>query len=791
MAKARNKKPRGEGDDRPPFINLESLGKAEERPEIAVMALSRDGECLHAADVAKDGTFAFPEKVLAKTHRVQIGPKDADAEQQAEVALVYRAERFKELLDEGVITVGRTIWDRWFIHLRCVTGRVRVCHRSPWWFADLSRLALRPLADERRRVSPSTAARGLVFSDQASDGLAQTTALVSASRVSPVASLDHLIAWPFRCAPVCRGQVEVYRRTCCCEPWVVLDPRFDELIRDLEDIVRGIPEPGPIPDPRPIPDSRPIPDPRPIPDTGSGPLSDPRGPAPVPVAQRAFFKDGTLDEMAVRAPQDLKALRSLPVAQVPAYINARPYLFCRSYSCGSPVKVATGQLGPNGRFNICWQDYPRVLRHGCHDEYAYIVKQRFGPFMMTIYNGVAASRWHHAGDDPTLTSYHAFAYGCRENPAGAFVYLDLIGDTGAQELITPDADGADSVANPAYNSGLVFPAPNPAAAVGAALNRNWGGTLKLSYMFSEGLQDIGAKYYRISVVEADASGDPVGTRHYLDAGLSWNKSVDDGSGGVDIVPVGLGPNSVVSGANTQHFLYEIPYDTNPTTDWNAGQYHAHLNTNDPRWNDPDKRHLVMLEVFDSNGQRLRPNGTPTTGLGGTETTAAFTYRRRYQATGDTDEVPFGALTHMFWWDNRDVFADIVDLRKSGLVFNAECLFFGGAPDTTFSVGYRAYHPNEMFQLYHGITWRRGLGSTAFSSGTLQPTNSNNIGAPPGPVGGSATNTFQEMLRPDLDPTRKKCAFTAFLGIWNKRTDGDDLGHQHRGDSAAFVIEIET
>lgn len=97
----------------------------------------------------------------------------------------------------------------------------------------------------------------------------------------------------------------------------------------------------------------------------------------------------------------------------------------------------------------------------------------------------------------------------------------------------------------------------------------------------------------------------------------------------------------------------------------------------------------------------------------------------------------------------------------------------------------------MFQLYHNITWRRGLGSTPFSSGVLEPTNSDNVGLPPSSAEGSATNTYQQMLRPDLDPTRNKCAFTAFLHIWDKRTDGDDLRHQHDSDTAAFVIEINS
>lgn len=760
----------GKNGDRSTVITLEDFDPKGARPEIAVTAWDPKGKNLHTADVADDGSFIFPERILEKAYVVRVGPKDdVEPDRMAEIALNFRPEQFKEVLEVGVINVGRRIWEDWFIALRCVTGRVRVCRRSTWWYRDLVRFAALPVIEERRALTPSISARART--ELRSDTpQALKTADLAAERISPAASLDHLIAWPFRCAPVCRGTVEVYRRTCCCDPWIVYDPRLEDLLRELEDIVRVLPLPDPPPEPLPPP-FRPAPD-------------------PAPFSDSVLFKSGTLDEKAARAASDLQALRRLPAEQVPAYINARPYLLCPSYSCGAPVRVAEGQLGPDGRFNICWRDFPRVLPKRCHDEYAYIVKQSFGAFTLTIYDGVAAGHWHDDDDDPTLTSYHPLAYGCRHNPPGAFVFLDLIGDTGAHELITPDADGAASVATPSYNSGLVFPAPSPAAAVGANLNRNWGGTLKLSYMFSEGMQDVGAKYYRISVVEADANGDPTGTYYYLDAGLSWNKSVSDGLGGVDIVPVSLGPTSAGTGSDTQNFLYEIPYDTNPITDWNDGQYHAYLNTNDPRWNDPEKRHLVMLEVFDADGRRLRPNGTPATGLGGQEATAAFTYRRRYQETGATAEVPYGALTHMFWWDNRPVSADIVDLRRNGLVFNAECLFFGGAPDTTFGVGYRAYHPNVIFQRFHRVTWRRGLASTPGSSGTLQPTISTNVGMPPSPAGASATNTFAEMLRTDLDPTRTKCAFTAFLNIWGKRTDGDDLGNPHDGDTAAFLLEID-
>lgn len=48
-----------------------------------------------------------------------------------------------------------------------------------------------------------------------------------------------------------------------------------------------------------------------------------------------------------------------------------------------------------------------------------------------------------------------------------------------------------------------------------------------------------------------------------------------------------------------------------------------------------------------------------------------------------------------------------------------------------------------------------------------------------------------MLRTNLEPTRLKCAFTIFLAVYNKRTNGGDLAFHHEDDSAVLVIEIDT
>jgi hypothetical protein len=510
----------------------------------------------------------------------------------------------------------------------------------------------------------------------------------------------------------------------------------------------------------------------------------------------SFMHEGALDERVLRAAQDLQTIRSLPAERIMEYVNARPYLYCRRYSCSKPVKVAEGMIGPDGRFNICWSEFPRPLVAHCHEQYAYKVKQRIGPFTITIYNGVAAGHWYDQDDEVTLKSYHPWAVACRDNggPGDAFVYLDEIGDTDSHLLATPDQASATSVDTPVANSGLAFPSGGPAGNGGH--DRNWGGTLKLAIMFSESMRSVGAKYYRVSVTPADSNGDPVGDPKHVTTVPEWNKAVAV-PGGVDVIPVSLGPTSTPL-PNEQHGLFEIPFDGDlgSNADWESDQYHMNLNTIDPRWSDsaiaaglPVTRHLVTIEVFNAVGERLRPNGTLPTGLSGAEVEAAFTFRRKYQDTGPTNMVPYGALTHMFWWDNREEKAKIADLRMNGVESDEECQFLHGTNSSTFGIGYRAYHPWELFQHYHVISWKRGLSG---GSDTMA-VSSSNVGVPPGAVGASPTHMFGHMLNhppPPPDPARTKCAFTVRLTTYNKLTDGDNLLYPWDHDSAAFALEVE-
>jgi hypothetical protein len=719
-------------------VTLVGLQAGESAPPIAVLAVSRDGKVIHSSKVNADGAFELPEAALKSAHRILIGPAESEPSGAARSAFaLYRPAQFAELVTAGVLHVARPQWELWRLYTTCVTGSVRLCRRPRWWFEDLAVLSR-------------------------SSALSRVSIARQLGRIPAARSIGELVAWPFRCSPICNGRVEVYRRTCCCVPWIIDDPRLDDLIHDLEIIVELPPIPWP-PEPGPFP---------------HGP-----GPDPGPLADRAtaqFLRSGTLDERAVFAARDLQALRTLPKAEIAAYISARHYLRCHP-SCGAPVLVGDGDINPDGRFNICWFDWPRPVRPFCHDEYAYRVKQRFGPFWITVYDGVAANVWFAGDQDAALVSHSPWAFSCREPGdvgTGAFVYLDIIGDTGSHELETPNAAGWDRVAAPGVTSGLVF----PSAASPLDRHRNWGGTLKLNYMFSEDLRLVGAKYYRVSITAADATGAPTGTRNNWDQGLSWKKTVVSGFS-VDIVPVNLGPNPV----GTENALYEIPYDTGLPAgeNWEAGQYHVHLDTSDVRWFNPAVRHLVTIEIFDAAGNRLRPNGTPATGQPGVENQAAFTYRRKVAEIGPTLDVPFGALTHLFWWDNRPVYATINQLMLSAAPFNGQCQFLEGTAASTFGIMYQAYHDEPLFHRDHAISWKRGLGG---DSGSI----------PVGPTGNvpvssaSGTETFGTMLHNSSPPPDDfiKCAFTVFLHVNGKMTDGDDLGYPYDDDSAAFALEVK-
>jgi hypothetical protein len=715
----------------------------EGRPEIVIALVDRDLRPLHVAEVDPEGHFQLPEPALEDAHLVMIGPRSEDGRgADVEASVRLRPAQLRELVQKtGFVGIADRFWKAWVVPFTCVTGTVRRCRPSWVWYAE--------------RIRQFDAAEFLGTAIPKPFRTVRTQSASIRRIAEALTPVDLVGVHPQRCYVVCDGRIEVYRRICCCpREWVIDDPRLPHLIDDLEHIVERQPPEIHFP-PRPEPD----------------PFFQMR------LADLPFLTHGALDERTLNARRDLAALRSLSGAEAASYVWARPYLWwCL---CGDLRRVAIGEINPDGTFNICWRQFTRILPRHCHYQYAYKVRQLINGVWTKIYDGVAANIWFGEDDDAELVSYDRRARVCRDNGArdDAYVYLELIGGTEAWHLKTPDATGWNRVAAPASNDGLVFPVGDPSP--GGPTDAPWGGTLALYFKFSEGLRDVGARYYRVSVTEADVAGNPVGTRWYWGNGLSWEKSIGFGV----TVPVTLGPNTV----GTESHLYQIPYDAD--ADWDAGQFHVHLDTNDSNWSDPEKRHLLTLEIFDGTGRRMRPNGTPATGQPGTEIEAPFTYRRQFQDLGPTTAVPFGALTHLFWWDNRRMEADLLSLIKSGLQFDAECQYLEGTAGSTFAVLFRAYHHNPLFHAGHTIKWYRGAGTTAEHEEFFHSSASNE-GQPPNPPAASTSVTFADMLRTSLDPTRLKCSFVVTLHASAKTFNGwGRLAYLDWGDQWAFSIEI--
>ena len=706
-----------------------------EAPKLAVYAVDRTGATVHRAEVSANGEAKVPASALKKSEQVLVGAvaKDAAALDRSEV-LSFHASHIKDVIAQGAelaIPIGQLIGFQ-----RCVDGSVQRCLPYPWLIDSLVERA----SSVKFAVKESVLAR---------------SALIDAAKVH-----DSIIARPPirppifpRCTGVCDGLVLVYRRTCCCDPWIIEDPRLQDLIDRLKQLVQQRP---PIKWP-------PGPDPGPLLNPHVGP-----GPDPSPIDQLPFFTGATLNEASLHVEQDLYHLEALSGPEVADYVSERAYLRPFWCHCGAAQLVGEGPIHPDGTFRICWREPLIRLRPWCHDEYAFVVRQLVNGVTVTIYDGLAANQWFDSATGITLTSYDPRAIVCHDDPfpteSGAFVVLEHIGAARAYRLKTPNQDTWDSVLPPAYNDGLLDPAPSPAAAKGTYYDSNWGGTLALHYHFSEPMKTVGARYYRVSAIRADAFGNPTGARTTLGSPLGWLYYETVGPNILQQAET-LGPVTV-GGENN---LYLIPFDADH--DWEDDQYHGYLDTTGLA----NDRYLVMIEVFDGSGNKLRP-----TGSSGPGTDKAFTYRRMSVPIGPLDNVPFAALTHMFWWDNRPSVAHIEDLRLNGLGSSDECQFLVGTPSSTFSSGYRAYHQNSMFILNHSMWWRRGLGGP---SGTLI-NSPDNAGEPPAPVAVSPTATFGTMLG-----THNRCSFSLNLHVNVKTNNGSGvLSYLDADDQAAFALE---
>jgi len=688
------------------------------RPTVAVFAVDARGKVVHRAEVDERGRFEIPAAASEKASRIVVGPAEADLDTIPKEQLsVYRPATLRAILAEGgVLDIARANWLTWLHRRRCVSGSIRHCTPYPWVITDFLRHALEPatLSPPVTRLAPTPL----------------RTTLIDPLRFEPMVDPTLIRR---RCEPVCEGVVEVYQRTCCCTPWILHDPRIEELLARLKELAREIP-------PRP---------PRP-------PLPD-----PPPIRELPFFKSGTVDPLHLNAVRDLDALEKLePAAQV-EYVNARPYLLCFR-RCGEPHRVAQGFVQPNGEFTICWLAPLLLLRLGCHLEYAFVVKQFIDGREVTIYDGVAAGRWFHADDAIDLVSYHPEAIGCDrpdlEDDGTEFALLERIGDTDSYHLGSPLPTGEHSVGMPGPNGGLAFPVAGDAA--GQYRNRNWGGTLPLYFFFSENLKNIATRY-RVSVVAANPDGTAAGTPVPLNGAVTWRRYVIPAPGQVTTVAVPLGPDG--------DGLFTIPYFADGP--WVGGRYHAHLDTTGLA----EGRYLVILELFDGTGNRVTP------------TADGFTFRRWVAKDAPFTAITENALPHLFWWDNRRSVAEITGVSGGTATGTPACQFIHGETATPIRIHYRAYHPEERFQLRHILHWWKGIGNPLQTwplddPATVPNESVINIGES-GPAGQSPPLTIGSLLG-----TQPACSLGLTLRTHVKTFNGSaTLDGLEGHDQAAFAV----
>jgi hypothetical protein len=587
--------------------------------------------------------------------------------------------------------------------------------------------------------------------------LASLSASTRSSKLLDISLIDPAIIFhPYRCATVCQGIVEVYRRTCCCEPPIIFDPG-DIVDGPVVDWPPHWPPPG---DPW-FPEPHDPPGPIPVP-PGPGP-----DPAPFELLDQ-IASGGALDVRKMNAERDSFALQNLKGSQLSEYIKLRPYLWC---TCGAGTKVAEGLIADDGSFSVCWRDFPRFLLPNCSDEYSYKVKQVIEGVTVTIYDGPAAGQWFGYGANPTLTSYNRTAVSCIGDPVipgagAAIVLLHEIGSTESWHLGTPNQNSPDSVNALGATSGLI----DPNATDGPWVNLPLGGTLGLRYFFSQGMQTLGARFFRVDVASTDGGGAP--TSGWAPVPVpAWNSWKWVSGTGFIRAQHSLGPN----GAGQ----YIIPFGTGgplaALEEWDPDQYHALLDTTAHA----DGRYLVRVEVFDGAGNQIKPTGA--TGPG---TARAFTFGRWRIPAGPPDNVPYSALTHALWWDNRPAQAHIEGVRLSGSVGSPTCQFLVGAAGDGVSIDYRAYHPHPSppapsFLQSYSLSIVKGIGGgTPLSvSGYIER------GKPPGGPAIQST-TLGALL--GADP---RCAFAVTLYAAVKTTNGGGrLTNLDRSDVAAFAAE---
>jgi len=743
-------------------VHLNDRKPEDEIPPMALYLMSPAGSVQKKLAAVKDSKIDIMRDWKKHRGLLAFGPdvKDIKDIRPQSLAFFHAETAMAEWSAHKEIGIAREDWRKFFFGVACVKGSVRKCFylppHPPWppWPPQ------------------------------------------------PWPPWPPLPPWHKVCVPICQGVVEIYERVCCCREISIIYPLYEELLKKLKELLeRWPPIPWPPipwpPEPEPpVPPIEPVvPDlikePRPIPEPIPGPIDFKH--AEIQNIKK-FEAETDLLKMVPPSPRlaaDLVALKSMPRNDGIAYIEKHPYLvtlLCFPWKC-KIRKVGEAFIRPDGSFSFCYRTPPIFYMYGmkCKTTYYYKVKQWQDNQWVYIYDGGAAYDYFMGNDYADLEVWNHLARACEPVPEPPphdkpYVMLETIGHISSHRLVSP-VQNAEMGINSGLpdNAGLVDPPSSGVSALGKLNNRPWAKTLRFRLLFQDGMKNLGAKYYRISIVGVvNSNGNPPSGAipRPLISPLSWSR-FEYINNKIQVTSHLLGPHTLTDqSGKTQTGLYEIPY-YNAAKPWRFYQFHNYWDTS----LEENGKHLVIVEVFDEHGNRLRPNGSAGDGID-----KNFDFIRQTDDTNLTP-VPFAALTHIFWTDKQPCYGDIVDLRVDGTASTKECQFLTGTANTELSVGYKAYHvngpPGEPFMHYHNLRCRRGLNGPYFWL-----VNNKGENAPTPPTGATAESNrlkFQDMLAGLTEP---KCSFSLFLNVYAKHTNGSRrIDEYDRYDQGAFALEI--
>ena len=589
---------------------------------------------------------------------------------------------------------------------------------------------------------------------------------------------------PERCEALCDATVEVWSSTTCCWPFVITEvPR---LIANLADFLSA----NPIMFPR-------IPSPGPVERAVARQVDAALGAGKV---STSFVPNTTLAA-------HLETLQALAPQDAVNYVETNPTLW-RFWCHTSSALLGETVINPDGSFSFCYRYFPFFLLN-CRTSYFYKVKQFVNGVWQYIYDGSAANQYFSADEVANLYSQSGqLCYQPPVLPPGTAT-LQQIGFIPAYDFNSHWVPTATSGPNAGIDQtqvgdGVMAPLPQNAG-LGLADGAPWTDTVWIMLNFDPGLKSAGAYYYRLSTVQADpsGSGQPIAgaTPKPITNNIAWNYQ-DDSVFPPVTKTLPLGPSSTV--ATPGLFIIPYPGDRN----WygnadNTGFFHQTLDTTTLANSIPggpgdgNGQFLLILEVFDINGNRLVPTGT---GTQPGDMDADFSFVRLIAAPPVTPPaitdaiVNLPSLTHVIWVDKRPVIAEIVNFQSSS--GTQVCQTLTAAASAQFTVGYQAYHtvmcdqapspiPATTFISSYAVTWEKGLGG---GTGTLVAANEVSVAdnIPPPllnaptncPAGANyvstsaadnpqaPNNTFGNLLGSDTF-----CAFSIWISAQPKHTNG--------------------